>query len=217
VDSGNADLDGLLLGGIPENYSVVLTSPSCDERQLLINKFLRAGIQREQITFHITTDIRGNETLATESANYFLIVCNAKAGTMFENVSNVFKLDFVNNLTEIDIALFKAFRNIDTSKNNPKRACIEILSDVLLQHGAVVTRKWLGMLLADLKARGFTTLAVFNPKMHPEEDVEAILGLFNGEIQIYERESDKTPRQFLRIRRLLGQQYLENELVLQKR
>ncbi|MFB0502932.1 MAG: FIST N-terminal domain-containing protein, partial [Candidatus Bathyarchaeia archaeon] len=40
ISTGYEDLDSLLFGGIPENYAVVLTSHSCDERNLLIERFL---------------------------------------------------------------------------------------------------------------------------------------------------------------------------------
>jgi hypothetical protein len=50
--------------------------------------------------------------------------------------------------------------------------------DFLLQHRAVITRKWLSGLLADLKSKGFTTIAVINQEMHPAEEVQAITGLF---------------------------------------
>ncbi len=46
VSTGFADLDKLLFGGIPENYAVILESPSSDERELLIKKFLEAGVKK---------------------------------------------------------------------------------------------------------------------------------------------------------------------------
>jgi hypothetical protein len=52
--------------------------------------------------------------------------------------------------------------------------------------------------------------------MHPQEEVQAILDQFGGEIQIYERETKEGLRQVLRIRKLYGQRYLDNELILQK-
>lgn len=47
VSTGYKDLDSLLLGGIPENYAIILTSPSCDEKDLLIKRFLEAGPKKE--------------------------------------------------------------------------------------------------------------------------------------------------------------------------
>jgi hypothetical protein len=46
--------------------------------------------------------------------------------------------------------------------------------------------------------------------------VQAILGLFEGEIRIYEKETPQGAKQVLRIRRLYNQKYVENELVLSK-
>jgi len=135
---------------------------------------------------------------------------------MIKNLVHVFKLNGVENLTDIDISLAKAFRTLDPTYRGTKRACIEIISDVILQHHAVITRKWLGGLLPELRSKGFTTLAVLNPQMHNQEEVQAIKGLFEGEIQICEKETDKGFGQFLRIRKLFHQRYLENELMLKK-
>lgn len=135
---------------------------------------------------------------------------------MAQNLPNVFKLKGVENLTDIDIALTKAFRTLDPSRTGPKRICIEIISDALLQHHAVATRRWLSALLPTLKFKGFTILAVLDPHMHPAEDVQAILGVFDGEIRVSEKETPAGIRQTLRIRKLLNQKYLENEIVLTK-
>ena len=69
-------------------------------------------------------------------------------------------------------------------------------------------------LLPILKSRGFTTLAVVDPQMHPAEEVQAILAMFNGEMRVSERETAKGTEKVLRIRKLSGQKYLENEIVL---
>jgi len=112
--------------------------------------------------------------------------------------------------------LTKAFRRLDTSISGPRRACIEIVSDVLLQHRAVKTRRWLTDLITELKSKGFTTLAVMNPKMHSPQEVHAILGLFDGEINIYEKESEKGLEKFLKIKKMYNQRYLESELHMRK-
>jgi hypothetical protein len=91
-----------------------------------------------------------------------------------------------------------------------------IVSDVLLQHQAVTTRKWLVALLAELKSKDFTTLALINPEMHPTEEVQAILSLFDGEIKITEKETPKGPKKTLRIKKMHNQRYLENEVYLSK-
>jgi KaiC/GvpD/RAD55 family RecA-like ATPase len=213
VPTGYADLDNLLLGGIPENYAVILASPSSDEREQLIKKFLETGTRNGQTTFYVTAEAGDIAHLAEEfQSNFYVFVCNSRADAMIKNLPNVSKLRGVESLTDIDIALVKSIRMLDSSQSGPKRACITIVSDVLLQHHAIITRKWLSGLLPDLRARGFTTLAVINPQMHPQEEVQAILGLFEGEIRITEKETDRGLEKLLRIRKLHNQRYLENEI-----
>jgi KaiC/GvpD/RAD55 family RecA-like ATPase len=217
ISLGCKELDSLLLGGIPENYSVILTSPSCDERDLLIERFLEVGVKAGQIAFHITVELRGVKTLAEEfQSNFHLFICNPKADMMVESLPNVYKLKGVADITDIDIALTRAFRKLDASCKGPRRACIEIVSDVLLRHKAVTTRRWLTGLIPDLKSKGFTTLAVMNPLMHPPDQVHAILGLFDGEINIYERETKTGSEKFLRIKKLYNKIYVERALSLKK-
>ena len=217
IASGYADLDNLLLGGIPENYAVILTSPSCDERDLLIKRFLEAGAKKGEVTFYVTINPGEVKSLAEEfQSNFYLFVCNPRADAMVKSLPNVFKLKGVENLTEIIIALTKAFRTLDMSLSGPRRACVEIVSDVLLQHHAVQTRRWLTDLIPELRSRGFTTLAVMNPQMHPPEEVHAILDLFEGEINIYQKETEKGLEKFLKIKKMHNQRYLESEMPLKK-
>jgi KaiC/GvpD/RAD55 family RecA-like ATPase/tetratricopeptide (TPR) repeat protein len=217
LSTGYPDLDNLMLGGLPENYAVVLTSPSSDERELLIRRFLEAGAKAGQTTFYITVEAGIARILAEDfQSNFYLFICNPRADVMVKNLPNIFKLKGVESLTDIDISLTKSFRTLDPSKTGPKRACIEVVSDVLLQHHAVVTRKWLSGLIPELRSKGFTTLVVVNPQMHPQEEVQAILGLFEGEIKISEKETVNGLEKVLRIRKLYNQRYMENELILDR-
>lgn len=215
ISTGYSDLDDLLLGGIPEDYAVVLISSFTDKRDMLINKFLETGARSGNITICITPKVGYAKTLAEKfPSNFQLFICNPKADAMIKDLSNVLKLEGVENLTNISISLIKVLRTLDTSSNDPRRACIQIISDVLLQHHALITRKWLASTLAELKTRGFTTLAVINPQMHLREEVEACVGEFEGVIQICEKESKTGLEQVLRVKRLYNSRYLENDLIL---
>ena len=147
-------------------------------------------------------------------SNFYLFLCNPQADAIIQNLPNIFKLKGVENLTEIDIALTKTFRTLDPLRTGPKRICIEIVSDVLLQQHAVTTRRWLSALLPTLKSKGFTAMAVVNPRMHPIEDFEAIVGVFDGEIRVSEKETPEGIQYTLRIRKLVNQKYQENEVPL---
>ena len=115
VSTGYKDLDNLLMGGIPEEYAVILASPSNDEREHLVKRFLEMGIKNNEITYYITVEVAGVKNLAKEYPNtFFLFVCNPRADIMIENLPNVYKMKGVESLTDIEIALTKSFRLLPT-------------------------------------------------------------------------------------------------------
>ena len=212
LPSGSQELDDLLLGGLPQNYSIVLTSPSCNERQLLIDGFLQAGLKSGNVAVDISTEVRSNtRRLAMEyNDDFHIFLCNPQADNMIEDLPNVSKLRDVGNLNDLNIVLASTFRRMEQRIDEPKRMCVEIVSDVLLYHHAVHTRRWLIGLTTDLKARGFTVLGVMNPFMHTNEEVQAILDLFEGEIDIYEKETEGGFAKYLKVRKMYDQDYLEH-------
>jgi KaiC/GvpD/RAD55 family RecA-like ATPase len=217
VSTGYADLDKLLHGGIPSNYAVVLTAPSCNERSLLIRSFLETGAKKGEVTFYVTIDASGAKALAEKSMpNFQLFVCNPEAESIIKDSHNVHGLKGVESLTDISIALTSAIRNLDPSLKGPRRMCLGLVSDVLLQHHAVETRRWLTALITKLKSEGFTTLAVMDPEMHSSQEVRAVLDLFDGEINVYEKETEKGLGKYLKIKTMSNQKYLEDELLLKK-
>jgi adenylate cyclase len=217
VSTGHEELDKLLYGGIPSNYAVVLTSPSCNERDSLIKSFLETGAKKGEVTFYVTIDPGVAKPIAEEfPSTFYLFICNPQADAIVEDAPNVVKLKGVENLTDISIALTSTIRKLDPSLKAPRRICISLVSDVLLQHHAVQARRWLTALMTELKSTGFTALAVFDPEMHSSQDTRAILDLFDGEINIHEKETEKGLERYLRVRNMSGQKYSENEVPLKK-
>ncbi len=215
VTTGHARLDNLLFGGIPQNYAVILTSPSCDERDLLITRFIEAGAEANQITFYVTTKMMGIENLVEKfKSNLYLFICNPQADEFNKNQPNTFRMKGVENLTELNIGLISASRKLSTSIKSPRRCCIQIVSDVLLQHKALQTRRWLAGLLTELRSKGFIILAVMDPEMHSTQEVRAVLDLFDGEINIYDEKQNSHVRTFVKIMRLRDQEYSKSELPL---
>jgi len=217
VSTGYADLDKLLCEGLRSGSAVVLTSPSCNERDMLIKSFLETGAKKGEVTFHVTIDASAAKALAEKSeSNLQLFVCNPEASAIIKSSPNVHTLKGVENLTDVSIALTSAIRQLDPSLKGPRRICIDLVSDVLLQHHAVETRRWLTALITKVKSEDFTTLVVIDPKMHPSKELYAILGLFEGEVSIYEKEKEKGIGKFLKIKKMSNQKYLEDELPLRK-
>jgi adenylate cyclase len=217
VVTGYTGLDKLLYGGIPPNYAVVLTSPPCDERDLLIKSFLETGAKKGEATFYVTINPSLAKALAEEfQSNLYLFICNPQADAIVKDLPNVFKLKGVENLTDISIALTSAIRKLDPSLKSPRRICIGLVSDILLQHHAVQTRRWLAALVPELQSEGFTTLAVIDPEMHPPQEVRAVLDLFEGEINVYEKETEKGLEKYLKVKKMSNQKYVDSELLLKR-
>jgi CBS domain-containing protein/KaiC/GvpD/RAD55 family RecA-like ATPase len=209
--TGYEPMDSLLLGGIPESCAVILTSPPCDERDLLIEKFLEKGAKAGEVTFYVTINPLNIKYLTEKlQSHFYLLICNPQATAITQSFLNVFELGGVENLNDINISLSSAFRVLDSSLKGRRRLCLDIISDVLLQHGALQSRRWLNALVPELKSRGFTTLAVMDPVMHSSQEVRAILGRFDGEINIREKGSHRT----LKVKRMSNQKYLGNEIAL---
>jgi KaiC/GvpD/RAD55 family RecA-like ATPase len=215
ITTGYKNLDKLLGGGIPEKYTVTLTAPSCDEREMLIRTFLENGARQGETTFYLAADPGVMKTLAEEyPSNFYLFVCNPNADAIVKSAPNVSKLKGVENLVDINIALTTTIRKLDSK--SPRRICIGLVSDVLLQHHSGQTRRWLRALTPELKSAGFTTLAVVDPQIHPPEELHAILGLFEGEINIHEKETRTGLEKYLKIKKMTNQKYSDNELLLKR-
>lgn len=215
ISTGNTNLDKLLYGGIPPKFAVALTTPASDEGNALIKSFIETGAKNNEITFYVTIDPSFARDIARKfPSNFYLFIVNPQTDARTKKAPNVVTLKGIENLTEINIALTKAFRRLDSTNKRPRRICLNVISDVLLRHGPVITREWLSELIATLNTENFTVLAVINPQMHSSEDAQAILGLFEGEINIHERETIKELRRYLKIKRMSNQKYLKNEIVL---
>jgi hypothetical protein len=183
---------------------------------LLVKGFLDGGLKEDQTVFFVTAKITNLQTFAEKyPSNFFLFVCNPRTDINVKDPSNIFRLTGVENLTDINIALTSAFRGLDKLPGQ-RRICLELVSDVLLQHHAVRARRWLSALIPELKSKAFTTLAVIDPEMHSQQEVRAVQDLFEGEINLWEKNSEDGFKRYLRIRKMRNQRYSEKELLLRK-
>jgi KaiC/GvpD/RAD55 family RecA-like ATPase len=214
VSTGTKELDSLLLGGIPEDYAVVLTGPPSDERELIIKNFLEAGVKEEQTSFYVTTEAVEMEGLL-EKSGFYLFLCNPKPKVDVPDLLNITKLRSKTDINNLNMALARESRNLQTQQN-PKRLCIEIVSDVLLEYGATTTRKWIAELVTDLGSKGFTILAVLDSSIHPSDQANAIINLFDGEISITQSDDPSECKKQVQVKKLRGQDYIKNPICITK-
>lgn len=212
VSTGTRELDSLLLGGIPKEYAVILTGPPSDERELIISNFLEAGTREGQTSFYVATEAVGMEGLL-EKSNFYLFLCNPKPKTQVPDLPNITKLRSKTDINNLNMALARENRNLLTQES-PKRLCVEIISDVLLEYGVTTARKWVSELVTDLGSKGFTVLAVLDPGMHPSDHANAIINLFDGEISLIQSRDPYECRKSLLIKKLRNQDYIKNPICL---
>ena len=137
-----------------------------------------------------------------------------KPKTQIPDRPNVFKLRSKTDLTNLSISLSKAYQNIEPSKK--KRICVEIVSDVLLHYKADTTRKWISESITDLGSKGFTMLGVMDPSMHPSDQANAVINLFDGEINITQNDDPLECKKSIRVKKLRNQDYIKNSICLTK-
>ncbi len=214
VATGYTVLDRLLYDGIPNGFAVAVTSSPCKQRDSLIRNYLETGTVNGEITLYVTTNPKSASDLATRFPNFYLIACYPQPDATAQNASNISTFRGVEDLTGISINLTRTIRNLPESAKMSKRICIDILSDVLLQHGSVQTRKWLAEILTLLRSAEFTTLAFLDPEMHSSEEMHAVVVLFDGEINISEVETAEGLQRLLKIKRMNNQEYMEDEILL---
>lgn len=205
VPTGWADLDALLYGGIPKNYSVIFASPQSDETAQLVKKFLELGVTSGEIALHITKEQDNlKELIERYPSSFYSFVPDAKTETLAKK--NEINLQGYN-LTNIDIALNRIIKSL--GQTTPRRICIGVISDVLVQNDVVTTRRWLSEVLSILKENGFTVLAIINSEMHRDQDLEAITSLFEGQVTLYHKETQRGTQTFLKINRINNQEYFK--------
>ena len=221
ISLGQKVVDNALYGGIPRNSVMLITSPACVEKDLLESKFIEMGLNKDEIVVYVSSNdkILQDKNLI-QNQRFYTIICNAKVEVrrtsegISENKIKVGSLEQLNSVTHaLQTVLSSISRNADDNKK-PKRLVLDILSDVLLFNQSVTTRKWLRETISKFKDKNFTILAVVNPRMHPKEETEALLDLFDGQIDLYEKEFEGSSKMCMRIKKLKDSQYSTNETFL---
>ncbi|MCL4435622.1 MAG: hypothetical protein M1387_02785 [Thaumarchaeota archaeon] len=190
VRIGVARLDELLNGGIPEGYSVLLTSPSCDEKDDLLQQFLGKAIDDGKTAIYVCADsLKVQSTSGTQPKNLYVLACSSRAEVPPQGALNVRSIKGLDNLSDLNIGLMEIIDRVGGGDNGKSGViCIDVLSEILLQHKIRDTRRWLTDILPRLRYKGYTVLATFNLYMHSPEETQAMVDVFDGEISLYDKE-----------------------------
>ena len=201
ISTGHEALDGMLAGRLPVGHAVLIVSQSYDERDLLIRKMIEASLTAGRPTFFLLqNDTARTRDLTTRFGQNFYAM-NPYADRIGSDRGNLFKVPDVGDLSGLSITSHGIIES--KVKNEPgKLIVIDLLSDLLLRNKALTTRKWLSDFVSKRKAGGFTVLATLDPSIAPKEDVQTIIGVFDGVIEIYERSLQERARRFLVVKKM---------------
>jgi KaiC/GvpD/RAD55 family RecA-like ATPase len=200
-------------GGIPQKYSLLLGSPVCEERNLVIEQFFEDGVKRKSPCFLLTSDLDfAKNAHARYGDKLTVLVANARADSMAEK--NVLPISTgIQNLTALNIELVKAVRSVASTGG---KVCLDVMSDILLTHKMLTTRKWVSDLVPRLDEWGFGVLGTFNPVLHAGEEAKGLPDLFKGYLEIFDKDFAGKMRKVIVARKMTDLQFKDSELILDK-
>jgi archaellum biogenesis ATPase FlaH len=212
IATGYDDFDNLLSGGLPLDYTVLIISPPCDERDLLLRRIVHSTVSSGGSAFYVLGDIGKAQDLATRYQKDFYAYCT-KSDHIATHLTNLFGTPSIGNLSEFNIVLNQSLTT-KVKEDVRKVIIVDILSDILLQYKALTTRKWLTEFIAKRKSAGFTVVATLNPYLAKEDVQAAVLDLFDGVLEIYEKKLKEKSRRFLTVKKLYGRKYSQKDIML---
>ena len=213
VPTGVPPLDYLLNGGLPTLSATVITAPACDERDLVLRRILETGTKGTGVSVYLGKDISKVEDLLETTISRLQVLVTKVEGVRTERPQIHFT-DKADNLNGISIDLMSLLQTCKTE--NPKILCIDLVDDLLLLHKSSVTRRWLTTILSRVKTLGFTVVVALNPQMHSPADVQIIVDLFEGHIQLAEKTVEDRPRIVMRVQKMSRWKIIDSEAVLDR-
>jgi len=212
IPTGYVTLDNILYGGLPLGSSIVLTGPPCDEKNLILTRFVETSLAMGRKCVFISTSLDHVRNLLRYSKSFYVIICNPQADMIAAGHPDVVRMSSVDSLTALNLEYDKAVTTMRSEK--PAVLCLEILDDILLTHHGG-SRRWLMDILGRNKTNQITCLATFNPAMHPAGESQAVLETFDGHIDLYEAEVQVRPK-LIRIKKLGGRRFLDTDIRVEK-
>jgi KaiC/GvpD/RAD55 family RecA-like ATPase len=218
LPTGYEALDGVLLGGIPQGSSVILTGVGSDERDRIVRRFTETALSGGRGCIYVSTSIDGiRDMIPQHEKDLQVVLCHPQAEVIAAGFPNIQKLKGLDDLTAINLT-FEASKNalVAGGYGGSPALFFQIVGDVLLRHHGSMTRKWLMDILARAKASRMTTLATLNTRMHPADEAHTVIELFDGHIELQEEDVVTRGAKMIRVKKLGGQKFVEKDLLVEK-
>lgn len=214
LSTGYSDLDRLLMGGFPRHYAILLLSPPCDEKDLLLRKIIGSAVFAKIPTYYLSNDSMIQDVIGRYPQDFYAL--SPQADKIVSPPANLYKIPAIDSLSDLNIEFTKIVEMHPNEGTVDRFLIIDLLTDILLSHKGVTTRKWLSEFIARRKAEGFTVLAYLNPLVSPDVETQTLIDVFEGVIEIYEKGFGEKSRRFIVVKRMYGLRYSDAELMLDK-
>ena len=217
LSTGYRELDGLLLGGLPRGNAILLLSPRCDERDLLLQKIIGSALSAGMPTFYLSNDPSKIQDMASTYGKDFYTI-TPQAAKISAPSANLYRVPSVDSLTDLNMTFTRILETRVKQGTGNRLLVVDLLtySRIFLVDNRATARKWFSDFLAKRKAEDFTVLAYLNPLVASNEETQTLIDVFDGVIEIYENELGGRTRRFLVIKRMSGHNFSDSELILDK-
>jgi hypothetical protein len=141
ISTGVRDLDTLLQDGLPKGCSVILTSPSYDEPDMLIQRFLQFAVTNRMTVVYVCVDPSKILDISKQyPSNIRILACNPRPDVLPEDLPNLKTVNGLN-LSAINIGLIQLLeKSIGKDPGNSEKIILlELVAEVLLQHKLLYT------------------------------------------------------------------------------
>lgn len=218
LSTGYDDLDGLLAGGLPKGCAVLLLSPRCDERDLLLRKIIGSALSAGMPTFYLSNDPSKIQDMTSTYREDFYAL-SSQTAKIASQPSNLYKIPSTDSLSDLNTAFTKILElRVKQHGTRGRLLIVDLLaySHIFLFDKGVMARKWFSDFLAKRKGEDFTVFAYLNPLVASNVERQTLIDVFDGVIEIYEKEVGDRSRRFLVIKRIDGHKFSDLELMLDK-
>ena len=204
-------------GGLPRGYAVLLLSPRCDERDLLLGKIIGSALSAATPAVFLSNDLSKIRNMAvTYGENFYALT--PQAAKISAPPANLYEVPVIDSLSDLDVAFKKILGTRVKQGTGNRLLIVDLLtySRIFLVDKGGTAKTWFSDFLATRKAEGFTVLGFLNPLAASNKETQTLIEVFDGVIEIYEKEHEGTLRRFLVIKRMHGHRYSDSELMLDK-
>lgn len=193
ISSGLADMDLALRGGYPKSSAILLCGPPSDERNLMLESFVAAGLVKGDACLFVSSAIPPENVVRQFSklgGDLTVVDCYTNR---VKEVDTITRQDnIVISPIEISVVSVAISRALNAESHKPKRAVVDILPTYLVFQSVEKIYLDLMEIIDQLRKAGYTTIFSLNPYYIKDQGaVSTLQELFDG-VMYVERTADSS-------------------------